>query len=149
PEQGSDLAAWLFTTARECALDALRYRRDRNGAEREALHFTSVDGNRVSDATVVFDQSLAELVWDAAAALSREEYSLLSLQVRHDFSAEEIGEPETRLARLREALDERVTFQLVAARARHACAELEILVLEGEEHEVGRHIRRCERCGKS
>jgi predicted RNA polymerase sigma factor len=32
PEQGNDVAAWLFMTARTSALDALRYRRDRNGA---------------------------------------------------------------------------------------------------------------------
>jgi DNA-directed RNA polymerase specialized sigma24 family protein len=149
PEQGNDVAAWLFTTARDCALDALRYRRDRNGAEREALHFTSVDGDRVPDATVVFDQPLAELVWDAAVGLPRDEYSLLSLHVRHDFSADEIGESATRLARLREALDKHVTFQLVAARARHTCTELEFLVMQGEEREVWRHVGRCERCGES
>jgi RNA polymerase sigma factor (sigma-70 family) len=146
PEQGNDVAAWLFTTARECALDALSYRRDRNGAEREALHFTGLDADRVPDATIVFDQSLAELVWDAASALSREEYSLLALHVRHDLSADEIEQPARRLTRLREALDERVTFRLVADRARHACTELGILVAQDDEHGVARHIRRCERC---
>jgi RNA polymerase sigma factor (sigma-70 family) len=149
PEQGNDVAGWLFTTARSSALEALRYRRDRNGNEREALHFTRVDSDRVPDAAVLFDQSLAELVWDAAAALPREQYSLLALDVRHDLSADEIGEPTTRLARLRGALDERVTFQLVARRARHICTELEILVAQSGDHEVARHIRRCSRCRES
>src|SRR3954454_320741 len=27
PEQGNDVAVWLFTTARTCALESLRYRR--------------------------------------------------------------------------------------------------------------------------
>jgi RNA polymerase sigma-70 factor (ECF subfamily) len=149
PEQGSEVAAWLFTTARSSALDALRYRRDRNGAEREALQLTRVDGNRVPNATVVFDRPLAELVWDTAAALSREEYSLLALHVRHDLSPDELGERATRLARLRETLDENVTFQLVADRARHNCAELEILVAGGDQRELIRHIRRCECCSES
>jgi DNA-directed RNA polymerase specialized sigma24 family protein len=149
PEQGSDVAAWLFTAARSSALGALRYRRDRNGAEREALHFTGVDGDRVPNATVVFDKQLAELVWDTAAALPREEYSLLALNVRHDLSPEEIGESVTRLARLRESLDEHVTFQLVAARTSHNCTELEILVAESGERDVAQHIRRCERCSES
>jgi RNA polymerase sigma-70 factor (ECF subfamily) len=149
PEQGSDVAGWLFTTARSSALDALRYRRDRNGAEREGLHFTRVDGDRVPDATVLFDQRLAELVWDAAAALRPEEYSLLALAVRHDLSPEDIGEPAPRLARLREGLDDHVTFQLVADRARHTCTELEILVAQSGAHDVARHIRRCARCRES
>src|SRR5580765_7280142 len=46
PDHGNDFAARLFATARARALDALRYRRDRNGADREALLFTRVNGNR-------------------------------------------------------------------------------------------------------
>src|SRR5205085_276728 len=64
----------------------------RNGAEREALDFTQVDGDRVPNPSVVFDHELVELVWDAAAALPPEEYSLLVLQVRHELSAEALGE---------------------------------------------------------
>jgi RNA polymerase sigma-70 factor (ECF subfamily) len=149
PEQGSDVAAWLFAASRSSALDALRYRRDRNGAEREALHFTSVDVNRVPNATVGFDQALVELVWDAAAALSREEYSLLALYARQHISPEEIGESAAGIARLRATLDDRVAFKLVAGRARHACTELELLVAEGGEQAVAWHIRRCERCDES
>jgi RNA polymerase sigma-70 factor (ECF subfamily) len=156
PEQGNDVAAWLFTTAWECALEALRYRRDRNGAEREAVHFTRVDGDRVPDAAVVFDHAFAELVWDAAAALPREEYSLLALQVRHGLSPDAIAEQlgldgavSVRLARTRADFDEQVTFRLVALRARHNCTELEILVAEGDERELAAHIRRCEHCGDS
>lgn len=146
PEQGNDVAAWLFTTARACALDALRYRRDRNGAERDALVFTFVDGERVPDATVVFDHGLVELVWDAAAALPREDYSLLALQVRHGLSADELGAHAPRVARLRKAFDEQVTSRLVVARARHTCGELELLVALDDDGQVAQHIRRCGRC---
>src|SRR3954447_2052757 len=41
PEQGNDVAVWLFTTARTCALESLRYRRGRDGAERSARLSTS------------------------------------------------------------------------------------------------------------
>jgi DNA-directed RNA polymerase specialized sigma24 family protein len=146
PEQGNEVAAWLYTTARSCALDALRYRRDRNGDEREALEFTLVDGDRVPDATVVFDRGLVELVWDAAAALPKEEYALLALHVRHGLSADALGEQRIRLTRLREAFDERVTPRLVVLRALHSCTELEILVAQEGERQVARHIRRCGRC---
>jgi RNA polymerase sigma factor (sigma-70 family) len=149
PEQGNDVAAWLYTTARSCALDALRYRRARNGDEREALEFTLIDGDRVPDATVVFDQRLAELVWDAAAALQREEYSLLALYIRHGLSADELGEQRIRLVRLREAFDEQVTSRLVVSRSLHSCTELEILVAQEDERLVAQHIRRCDRCRKT
>jgi RNA polymerase sigma factor (sigma-70 family) len=156
PEQGSDVAAWLFTTARSCALDALRYRRDRNGGEREALHFTRVDGDRVPDAAVVFDGAFVELVWDAAAALPREEYSLLALHVRHDLSTDEIGEQLglggavcMRLMRTLDAFDEYVTCELVARRGSHNCTELEILLAEDDRPRASQHIRRCVSCKES
>ena len=148
PEQGNDVAGRLFTTARVCTLDALRYRRDRNGKEREALHFTRIDGHRVPD-PAVFDQSLAELVWDAACALPREAYSLLALHVRHDLSPDAIGldrATAARLARTREFFDKDVTIRLLATRARHTCGELDILVARDDEHELAQHIRRCKRC---
>jgi RNA polymerase sigma factor (sigma-70 family) len=156
PEQGSDVAAWLFTTARSCALDALRYRRDRNGEEREALHFTRVDGDRVPDASVVFDGAFVELVWDAAVALPREEYSLLALHLRHDLSVDAIGEQlglngvvSTRITRTRDAFDEYVTSELVAHRGRHNCTELQILLAEDDRRPVSQHVRRCARCQES
>jgi DNA-directed RNA polymerase specialized sigma24 family protein len=61
-ERGTDVAPWLLTTARACALDALRYRRDRNGDVRNALRFTGVDADRMPDFNVVFDLELVELV---------------------------------------------------------------------------------------
>jgi DNA-directed RNA polymerase specialized sigma24 family protein len=149
PEQGNEIAAWLLTTARTCALDALRYRRDRNGAERDAVHFTRVDGNRMPD-SAVFDRALAELVWDAAAALSREDYSLLALHVRHGLSPEALRDAAgARVTRTCKVFDEQVTFRLVADRARHACAELQILAAQGEERAIAAHIRGCDRCNES
>ena len=148
--------AAVFTAARERALEARRFWRRRNGAEREALDFTQVDGDRVPNPSVVFDHELVELVWDAAAALPPEEYSLLVLQVRHELSAEALGEQlgsngavSRRLVRAREALDERVTSELVVRRASHNCPELQILLRNNTNGGVAQHIRRCARCHES
>ncbi len=156
PEQGNEVSAWLFTTARACALDALRYRRDRDGSEREALDFTRIDGDRVPDASVLFDRELVELVWDTAASLSLEDYSLLALAVRHDLSADAIAEQlglngavSTRLVRTRFAFDEEVTSELVVRRGRHNCTELEILAAGDDSRSVSQHMRRCSRCQES
>jgi len=155
-EQGSDVAPWLFATARSAVLDALRYRRDRNGDVREALKFTGVDGDRVPDANVVFDRELVELVWDTAAALPRDEYSLLALHVRHDLAVDAIAEQlglngtaATRLTRSRETFDEAVLCDLVARRGRHNCAELDIHVRQDDRRAVTQHIQRCAQCQQS
>jgi DNA-directed RNA polymerase specialized sigma24 family protein len=153
-QHGGEVPAFVFMTARECALEALRFRPHRNGSEREALDFTQVDGDRVPDPSVVFDKELVELVWDAVAALPPEESSLLMLQVRHELSADVLGAQlgsngavSRRLVRAREALDEKVTSALVVRRARHNCPELEILLRDDED--VAQHIRRCARCHES
>jgi DNA-directed RNA polymerase specialized sigma24 family protein len=155
-EQGNDVAAWLFATARACALDALRYRRDRNGGVREALQFTGVDGDRMPDAALVFDRELVELVWDTAAALPRDEYSLLALHVRHDLPVEAIGEhlclngtASFRLTRVCASFDEAVVCELVARRARHSCSELDFVVRQDDRRRVAQHIKRCTSCRES
>jgi RNA polymerase sigma factor (sigma-70 family) len=155
-EQGSDVEPWLFATARSAALDTLRYRRDRNGDVREALKFTGVDGDRVPDANVVFDRELVELVWDTAAALPRDDYSLLALHVRHDLPVDAIAEQlglngtaATRLTRSRETFDEAVLYELLSRRGRHTCPELDIHVREDDRGAVMQHIQGCARCQQS
>jgi DNA-directed RNA polymerase specialized sigma24 family protein len=140
-ERDDGVAPWLFATARGAALASARIRRHRNGDEREAIDFTQVDGDRASEASVVFDRELAEVVWSAAVALRREDYALLALDVRHDVAG------NADLVRVQAAFDEAVTNELLARRARHSCTALDILVADGAD--VAQHVRRCPRCSES
>jgi hypothetical protein len=70
--------------------------------------------------------------------------------MRHGLSPEVIGDQlgldgavSVRLARTRAAFDDQVAIRLVAARARHNCTELEILLAQDGEREIAAHIRRC------
>ena len=110
--------------------------------EREALEYTQVDTSRLSDPGIAFDKELIELVWDAAAALDRDGYSLLDLHLRHDLSVDELAceleVPREQLAwqlsRLCNALENSVASTLLATRARHNCEDLDA-ALSSNRHE--------------
>jgi RNA polymerase sigma-70 factor, ECF subfamily len=156
PEQDSDVGAWLYATARECALEALRYRSRRNGDEREALEFTRVDADLVPEPSVAFDRELVELVWDAAAAMPIEEYSLLALRVRHDLAEDSItdhlglnGTAGSALMRARAVFDDAVLSELVVRRTRHICRELDAVSSRGDRRALAQHLRNCLHCRES
>jgi len=162
---GRNLTAWLYVSARSCALDDLR---DRRGArrpsqrDREGLVFTRVQADRLADPYAAFDKELVELVWDSAAVLSPEEYSLLDLHLRRELTAEELekhlelnGSAATTLSRLRRAFEETVTATLVATRWR-SCERLDLALSDlGDlpaadvRRVVIRHLRDCEQCQES
>src|SRR5918994_7163016 len=167
-DPGEDVKPWLYTVARNCAMNELRYRRRFAGPtpEREGFDFTQIDASRLLDpSAVLFDRELVELVWDSAAALSAEEYSLLDLHVRRELSAGELAEHlglnngavYTRVARLRDSFEEAVTSSLLARRGRRSCAQLDAVLSElGVERAtdevreaVRRHLRECEQCQES
>jgi DNA-directed RNA polymerase specialized sigma24 family protein len=147
-ERGTDVRDWLYAVAHDQAREAMRYRERRNGDEREAFDFTQIDADRLSRTDASFDRELVELVWDIAAELSLEEYSLLALEARHGIASE--NGTSMRTARLRAAFEERVTTELVVRRGRHVCAELAAaLEAEGDQRSVRQHIRICSRCAAS
>lgn len=167
-ELGPDLdPAALYALARACALAALRERaRTRPAAlpEREGLDFTQVDAERLSDpSAVLFDKELIELVWDSAATLSPEEYSVLDLHIRRDLTVEQLayhlelnGSAATRLSRLCRGLDDAVISTLVSTRWRRNCARLELALSDlGEPGAdkvrmvVRKHVHECEECRES
>lgn len=167
-----NVRAWLYTIARNNAIDELRRGKrlvsispedpDRAGA----LRLTDVDESRLSDPEdVVQDQELVDLVWTSAAALSPQEYSLLDLHLRKDLGAEELAASlgvsrqnlYTRLSRLRDALEQSVAVALLIRRGRRDCPELAAILSEQPAGALTRDIRRivqkhaddCPRCEQS
>jgi predicted DNA-binding protein YlxM (UPF0122 family) len=125
--------------------------------EREAVEYTQVDTSRLSDPSIAFDKELVELVWDAAAALDRDGYSLLDLHLRHDLSVDELAEqlelPREQLAwqlsRLCTALENSVASTLLATRARHNCEDLDAALSSNGmsvARSVQRHVHECADC---
>ncbi len=157
-EQGapSDVRGWLYALARDSALNCPAKRRSAVG-DREGLDYTQVDAQRLSDPSAGFDRELMELVWDAAAALDRDDYSLLDLHVRRDLSVDEVAqhldlprdEIAGRLSRLCDSLNDAVCATLLATRARHNCAGLDADLSASDSNvrrTVRRHVRECTHC---
>jgi RNA polymerase sigma factor (sigma-70 family) len=161
---GRDLTypkAWLYTVARNQALDEVRRRRKLTD---DPLLYAQADTSRLADPQAVAeDHEMVELVWASAAALNADEYSLLDLHVRHGFGAAELadaldlerGAVYTRLSRLRNSLEESVASTLLVRRGSKDCPELAAII---EEHQAGdaitpslrkavrAHVSECEIC---
>src|SRR2546422_4121592 len=161
-----NVRAWLYVTVRNDAIDRLR---------QEKRHLRGSDGNGMPTELYKADEhpasspeaaaertELAELVWRAAASLSPKEDSLLDLHLRKGLGADELagafglrkGAVYTMLSRLRDSLEEAVSFTLLLRRGRRECAELDALLavrhatdLRPEFRRAIRdHVRRCAGC---
>ena len=168
----ANFKAWLYTTARNSAIDELRHRKRlvslTTGESEESgpVDYAEVDASKLSDPqAVVLDRELVELVWTSAAALNPKEYSLLDMSLRQGFSADELadalgvnkGNVYTMLSRLRDSLEESVASSLLMRRGRRECADLDGLLNELHATELTRNVRRaiqrhlkeCPRCQRS
>jgi RNA polymerase sigma factor (sigma-70 family) len=164
---GHELAypkAWLYTVARNQALDEVRRQQRLTGDD---AVYAQPDPSRLADPQAVAeDNELVELVWASAAALKPDEYSLLDLHVRHGFDAPQIadalnlerGAVYTRLSRLRSSLEDSVASTLLVRRGTTECAELAAIVGEhggGEaltpelRSAVRIHVKNCEICSEA
>lgn len=152
-----NVKAWLYTVARNLAIDELRLRQRLAPAEEEqaegALVFSYVelDSTRLSQPEAALqDKELVELVWNSAQALSPEDYALLDLHLRKGLSADELaaslgvakGALYTRLSRLRDALEESIVSTLLVRRGRRDCPRLDALLSAMHVTEVTREVRR-------
>ncbi len=167
----SNLKAWLFTVARNAAIDELRHEKRQVAVSEEEEEdgdwaFAEVEPSRLADPEAALrDKELVELVWSSATALGPEEYSLLDLHVRQGLGADELadslgvskGALYTRLSRLKDSLEESVVSTLLMRRGRRDCPELNALLSELGAAEVTRpvrsaikaHTRECDRCQES
>ncbi len=162
-----NVKAWLFTIARNSAIDEIRHRKRMAGLDDRSLpSLSELEVSPLPDPETAYrNRELAALVWESAAALSAEEYSLLDLHVRRGLEADELaanlhlrkGAVYTRLSRLRDALEESVTSTLLARLGRRDCSDLDALLgrfpAAGVTREIRRavqgHLRDCRRCQES
>jgi len=93
-----NVKAWLYTIARNTAIDELRRSKRLHtttfseSERRSSLPFDRIDTSRVSDPqSGLQDQYLADLVWTSAAALAPKNYSLLDMHLRRDLAPDEIA----------------------------------------------------------
>lgn len=152
-----NVKAWLYTVARNTAIDELRLRKRLVPAEEEraegalAFSYVELDSARLSQPEAVLqDKELVELVWNSAQALSPEDYALLDLHLRKGLSADELatslgvakGALYTRLSRLRDALEESIVSTLLIRRGRRDCPRLDALLSAMQVTEITREVRR-------
>jgi DNA-directed RNA polymerase specialized sigma24 family protein len=157
----------LYALARRCALEVLRQRRGVRRArqsDREGFDFTQINADQLSDpSAVLFDRELIELVWDAAAALSPDDYSLLDLHLRRGVTLDDLADyadlndsAGVKLARLRVAFADVVSSTLVARRWRKNCIRLDLALSDLPDASeakmrmvVRQHVRECGDCQES
>lgn len=168
----NNIKAWLFTVARNAAIDELRYTNrlvshsEDTGDQDQSYNFTLIDSSKLSNPQAILeDQELVNLVWQSAVALRPQDYSLLDLHVRQGLSADELAENlgaskgtvYTKLSRLRAALGEAVISSLLLRRGRKDCDTLNALMTELKATELTRkvrwaiqsHLKECRRCQES
>ena len=166
-----DVRGWLFGLAHDAAIDDIRRRSsllDSSadlGDEEEDLDFAKVDASRlVNPEPISRDPELVKLVWEAVETLSPRDYMLLDMHLRQGFTPDELtealalkrGAVQPALTRLRQGLEEAVTYTLLLRRGRRECSELDALLstMEGRELRpetirlIERHLSECAACSQ-
>lgn len=149
--------AWLFTITRSTALNHIRARRPVTvlPEDYEDL-FTSTLGDESET------KETSQIVWDAAAALSSSEYTLLDLHVRHGLGGVEIAReidstPNSvyvRLNRMKTSLRDSIVALMLARRAPGVCETLTAQLNSDEaqnitpqaRRQINLHAESCEDC---
>lgn len=166
--------AWIFTIARNTAIDRIRRNRRQTNVssaplgDEDDLFFYQLPASPVDEPEhSALSDEVSDLVWQAARGLNDNEQALLDLDVRQGLEAQEIavvldtsrGNVYTMLSRMRDSLEQSVTALILAKRGRDDCTELNGVLMElGETHDsmsprgrraVNRHVSSCDLCETS
>jgi RNA polymerase sigma factor (sigma-70 family) len=154
-ETKAGFSTWLFAIARNLALKRLERQRrlatlpEREGEEPAIFH--QVDPDRLANPAQAAEAGeLSGLVWQAAAALSPKEYSLLDLHVRQGLDSAEIaqvlgvskGNAYTMMSRLKDSFEGAVAGLFMLRQGRWQCPELNHILEERSIAELSPAVRR-------
>ncbi len=152
------LRPWLYAIARHRSFRILEQRRRVSGDVPEDLAGLEEEPMRA-----LSQEETTTLVWDAAAALSERDRTVLDLALRHGADAPEIAEvlgvkarnPYSLLNRVKAQADRAISALLVARVGRDECPELDAILTSSDwsgeitpllRKRISRHIERCEVC---
>ncbi len=167
-QKGSSFKSWIFTIARNTALNRL----EKNARTRpltfesedgEEVGFDVVDSDRFSDPEEAAQASaVASLVWEAAAGLDPKQLSLLDLHLRQGLDSGEIADVlgvtknngYVMLNRLKKAVEESIGAFIMFRDGRQYCGDLDAVLrkndIDGMSPEVRklveRHVAQCLNC---
>ncbi len=167
--QGASFRSWLFSIARNVALNRL----ERRGRTRplaaarddgEEVAFDVVDPSRFASPEEAAEAAaVARLVWEAAAGLDPRQLSLLDLHLRKGLDAEEIAavlgitrnNAYVLLHRLKKAVESAIGAYVLWKQAGERCEELQAVlapaaaagaITPAVRKAVDRHVERCGEC---
>jgi RNA polymerase sigma factor (sigma-70 family) len=169
-QQGKSFRGWIFTIARNLALNRIERRKrvrplttNSSDADSDEYEMDIVDSNRFSDpAEAAGSASIAALVWEAAAGLEPKQYALLDLHVRQGLDSAEIADvlgvtknnAYVMVNRLKKSIEETIGAYVMLRTGRRSCPDLDAALHAADTSAISpktrklidRHVASCDTC---